>query len=118
MFQFLKKINFSCSARVQAKFLKSLVSLWNILQTASLQIFLRFYFLNGQPHLLQHLLMLLNADACINPCGVDAAVSKDIGQVDDIVMLPIISAGKQMAQIVGKDLPFVHPRFPAQLFHI
>ena len=118
MFQFLKKLNFSCPARVRAKCLKLVVSLWNISQTVSLQFFLYFYFLNGQSHLLQHLLMLLNADACIDPCSIDAAVSKDIVQIDDIVILPIISTGKQMTQIMGKKLFFIHPYAPAQPFHI
>ena len=54
----------------------------------------------------------------IDPGGVDAAVSQDVGQLGDILLNAIKSAGKQFSQVVRKHLGFFYPRSFTKLFHL
>ena len=53
----------------------------------------------------------------IDPCGVDAAVSKHICQLGDIFLYGVKAPGKEMAEIVRKYLLPLYIRIPAQRFH-
>ena len=46
----------------------------------------------------------LAGDHGIDPGRVDAGVSQDIGQVDDVVLSVVVGDGKEVAEVVGKDL--------------
>ena len=54
----------------------------------------------------------------IDPRRIDARMSEDIGESDDVLMHMIIRAREQMSQIMRKDLFLRHPRLLTQLFHL
>ncbi len=49
--------------------------------------------------------------------GLHAAVSKIVGQTDDILFLLIEAAGEKVAQVVGEYLAFFHPGAAAEGLH-
>ena len=59
----------------------------------------------------------LAADKGVDPGGVDAGVSQQVREADDILLLLVIGHGEEVAEIVGKDLPPGDPRRPAELLH-
>lgn len=54
--------------------------------------------------LVQDAELSLAGDHGIDPGRVDAGVSQDIGQVDDVVLSVVVGDGKEVAEVVGKDL--------------
>ena len=68
------------------------------------------YFLYYQPHIFHALTVFIASGDNINSCGVDATVTKDICELCNILFDTIESAGKQVAQIMWKDLLRIYPR--------
>ena len=54
----------------------------------------------------------------VDPGGVHAGVAQHVGQFGHVPAGLVEAAGKEMAQIVGKDLPRGHPRLAAQPLHL
>ena len=54
----------------------------------------------------------------IDPRRIDARMSEDIGESDDVLMHMIIRSCEQMSQIMRKDLFLRHTRRPVKLFHL
>ena len=50
--------------------------------------------------------------------GVDTAVAEDIGESYYILLDSVIGAGKEVAEVVRKDLLFGDSCFSAELFHV
>lgn len=71
-----------------------------------------------QPHSLQLPPVFGPGFHRINSGRVDARMSKDVRQTDNILLQSIVHPRKQVPQIVGKNLCLRHSRRPAQLFHI
>ena len=69
-------------------------------------------------HLFQTAEMLVAGFHGIDSCGVNVAVPQQVGELYDIFLDSIKCAGKQMAQVVRKDLAGSHPGFDAQGFHV
>ena len=55
---------------------------------------------------------------CVNPRCIHTAVAEDIRKAHDILLNRIKGSGKQMTQVMRKDLLLVHAGAPAQPFHI
>ena len=54
----------------------------------------------------------------IDPRGLDAAMSQHPRQLYDIMMQPVIRPGKQVPQIMWKNLFLINARLPAQALHL
>ena len=54
----------------------------------------------------------------IDPGGINAAVSQDIRQLRNVLLDPVKSPGKELAEVMGKYLGFLDTRFPAKLLHL
>ena len=54
----------------------------------------------------------------INSCGIDTAVTENIGQAYNIFFYAVKYSREQMTQIMGIDLLWRHIRFFAQAFHL
>ena len=67
-------------------------------------------FSEDQPHALQHLLVDLRADGHIDAGGLNGRVAQNVRQEGQILFLLVKAPGKQMAQIVRKDLGTQNPR--------
>ena len=66
-----------------------------------------------------HLLPVFSAGGHdVDAGGVDAAVAQNIRQFGDILFQLIESAGKELAQIMGKDLAWAHVGFATERFHL
>lgn len=49
---------------------------------------------------------------------IDAAVAQDVRQLGDILLHPVERTGKQLAQVVRKDLAGLHARLFAERLHL
>ena len=54
----------------------------------------------------------------VNPCCIHTAVAEDIRKAHDILLNRIKGSGKQVTQVMRKDLLLIHAGAPAQPFHI
>ena len=54
----------------------------------------------------------------VDASGVNAAVSEDIGESYYILLDSVIGAGKEVAEVMRKDLFFGYSCFAAELFHV
>ena len=54
----------------------------------------------------------------VNSGCVDTAVTENIGKLGNVLFNPVKCAGKQMPQVMRKDLFRVYPRLPAKAFHL
>ena len=61
--------------------------------------------------------MLRTGGDDVDACGVDAAVAEDVGELGDVLFHVIEHAGKQVPQIVRKDLFGIDVCRLAQCFH-
>ena len=77
-----------------------------------------FYSLHAQPKPLDFPAMLGAGGHNINAGGVDAAVTYDVSQLRNILFNSIKSSGKELTQIVWKDLAGIYPGFLTQRFHL
>ena len=75
-------------------------------------------FLYDQPHFFQLPPVRGPRLHRINASRVDAAVSQNVRQPDDILFQRVVGPGKEMAKIVGKYLALRHAGLPAQRLHI
>ena len=48
--------------------------------------------------------LFFSASGRINPGGVHAAVAEDVREAHNVLELRVMRPGKEMAQVVGKDL--------------
>ena len=74
-------------------------------------------FLYYQPHILHTLTVFVAGGDNINSCGVDAAVTKNICELCNILFDTIESAGEQVAQIVWKNLLRIYSCLLTKAFH-
>ena len=77
-----------------------------------------FLFLNHQPHPFDLPAVLGAGGHNIDPGGIDAAVSKDIRQLGNILLNAVKSTGKELAKIMRKDLGRIYFRRMTQSFHL
>ena len=71
-----------------------------------------------QPHMLHGFAMLVASGDDIDPRGVDAAVTENVGELGNVLFNAAKRAGKQVAKIVRKDLVRIDVGVFAQLFHL
>ena len=76
--------------------------------------FLRLY---DQPQALDLPAMLHTRGHDIDPGGADGAVPQNVRQFGDILLDHVEGTGKELAQIMGKDLRRLHPGLFTELFH-
>ena len=57
-----------------------------------------------QSHIFHSPPVLCSSGNDIDSCGVDAAVTEDVGKLGDVLFHSVEDTGKQMAKVVRKDL--------------
>ena len=62
--------------------------------------------------------MSCGADCYIDPCCLNATVSKDVRQMGQVLLNGIKAAGKQVPQVVRKHLAGIHSGAGTEFFHI
>lgn len=72
----------------------------------------------NQPHMLHSSAVLVAGGNDIDSGCVDTAVAENVGKLRDILFNAVKSAGKQMAQVVRKDLVRIDSRLLAKPFHL
>ena len=75
-------------------------------------------FLYDQPHTLQAVAVFRAGRDDIDPNGIDAIVSKDIGQLGDVLFRTVEHPGKQVPQIMREHFLRLHARLFAQRLHL
>ena len=70
-----------------------------------------------QPHVFKPLTMLRAGGDDINACGVNAAVTEDVGELGNIFFHAVKRARKQMPQVVRKHFAWIDICILAELFH-
>ena len=70
-----------------------------------------------QPHIFELFTMFLAGGYDINPSGIDAAVTEDVGELGDIFFNAVKRAGKQVTKVMRKNFGGVDVCVPAKLFH-
>ena len=70
-----------------------------------------------QPHILHPPAMFFAGRYDINSCGVDAAVTKDVGKLGDVLLDAVKRARKQVTKVMREHFAGVYVRVPAKLFH-
>ena len=54
----------------------------------------------------------------VNPCGVDTAVTENVGKLGNVLFDAVKHPGEQVAQIMRKHLLRIDIRLDAQRFHL
>lgn len=78
---------------------------------------LRAVFSYHQPHILHPPATFFAGRYDVYSCGVDAAVTEDIGKLGDIFFNSVKRAGEQVAEVMRKHFAEIDVRIPAKLFH-
>ena len=77
-----------------------------------------FFFLHDQAQAFDLSAMLGSGGHDIDSCGVDAAMAQNIRQLRNILLDPIKSPGKELAQVMGENLGRIHICSMTQPFHL
>ena len=77
-----------------------------------------FLCLYNQPEFLNFASVFAARSHDINSGGIDAAVTQNIRQLCNVLFQSIECPGKELAQIVWKDLGMLHTGFLTELFHL
>ena len=71
-----------------------------------------------QAEVLDLLAVCVTVFLCVDSGCVDVGVSEDVGKSYYVFLGAVICAGKQVTQIMGKNLGLCYPCIAAQLLHI
>ena len=77
-----------------------------------------FLFLYHQPQTLDLSAVLGAGGHNVDPGGINAAVSQDIRQLRNILLNAVKSPGKELTEVVGKDLGRIDTRRLTQPLHL